>query len=125
MQSFSDETNVVIEYDHCSLAIALQLRSIRSVNEIYVTDGSEAVIPLIKHNIHLNRLDDDGKASITASRLSWGEDTPDGIPNQPDILLAADCVYFEPAFPLLLKSMVEMIGVDSICYFCCKYDILS
>ena len=94
------------------------------MNEIHITDRSKAVISLIKHNIPLNNLDDNSKTIVTASRLSWGETLPDGIPNQPDILLAADCVYFEPAFPLLMKSMEDMIGVDTVCYFCCKCEVL-
>ena len=27
---------------------------------------------------------------------------------QPDLILAADCVYFEPAFPLLVHTLSEL-----------------
>ena len=43
---------------------------------------------------------------------------PPGIPEEPDVILAADCVYFEPAFPLLLETMRELIGQETVCYFC-------
>lgn len=36
----------------------------------------------------------------------------------PDVLIAADCVYFEPAFPLLLETMRTLIGKETVCYFC-------
>lgn len=32
----------------------------------------------------------------------------------------ADCVYFEPAFPLLQKTLSDLIGPDTVCYFCFK-----
>ncbi len=35
-------------------------------------------------------------------------------------MLAADCVYFEPAFPLLLETMKELIGEETVCYLCFK-----
>ena len=38
----------------------------------------------------------------------------------PDILLAADCVYFEPAFPLLQQTLRDLIGPQTTCYFCFK-----
>ena len=34
--------------------------------------------------------------------------------------MAADCVYFEPAFPLLLQTMQTLIGADTVCYACFK-----
>jgi len=36
--------------------------------------------------------------------------------------LAADCVYFEPAFPLLLATLEELLELrqDAVIYFCFK-----
>jgi len=34
-----------------------------------------------------------------------GTPLPASIPTEPDLILAADCVYFEPAFPLLVKTL--------------------
>ena len=45
---------------------------------------------------------------------------PNDIPKPPDIVLAADCVYFEPSFPLLISTMKQLVGLKTICYFCQK-----
>ena len=48
---------------------------------------------------------------------------------RPNIVLAADCVYFEPAFPLLLKTLEDLLSIDDeatpqedrmVIYFCFK-----
>lgn len=38
------------------------------------------------------------------------------------MILAADCVYFEPAFPLLLATLTELLDLcnDAVIYFCFK-----
>lgn len=40
----------------------------------------------------------------------------------PDVILAADCVYFEPAFPLLMKTLSDLLAVNpaATVYFCFK-----
>lgn len=54
----------------------------------------------MKENVKLNEL-----GNVKAAVLDWGEVAlPVGIPPKQDILLLADCVYFEPAFPLLGTS---------------------
>lgn len=44
------------------------------------------------------------------------------IREKPNIILAADCVYFEPAFPLLLATLEELLALcdDTVVYFCFK-----
>jgi len=39
---------------------------------------------------------------------------------KPDVILAADCVYFEPAFPLLMKTLQDLIELcpSATVYFC-------
>lgn len=41
---------------------------------------------------------------------------------KPDIILAADCVYFEPAFPLLLQTLQDLLAVEpsATIFFCFK-----
>lgn len=41
---------------------------------------------------------------------------------KPNVILAADCVYFEPAFPLLLETLTNLLTLepDAIIYFCFK-----
>lgn len=75
------------------------------------------MLPLIQQNIELNEL---STKPVHAALLDWGEtDTIHSFP-QPAIILAADCVYFEPAFPLLLATLEALIGDETVCYFCFK-----
>ncbi|KAI5236509.1 hypothetical protein E4T43_08583 [Aureobasidium subglaciale] len=71
---------------------------------------------LMERNIALNNLQDRVKPSI----YDWGGPIPEGIPKHPDVILAAECVYFEPAFPLLQQTMKDLIGPNTVCYFCFK-----
>jgi hypothetical protein len=71
---------------------------------------------LMKKNITLNDL----SSRVSASIYDWGEPTPSQLPQHPDVILAADCVYFEPAFPLLQHTLKDIIGPNTVCYFCFK-----
>lgn len=81
---------------------------------IEMTD-MDAMLDLMKRNITLNELP---STIINASILDWG--TSYEMNSPPDIVLAADCVYFEPAFPLLLQTMSQIIGPKTTCFFCFK-----
>ena len=97
----------------CSLALALALESNPA---IHLTD-LDFLLPLLRTNIALNPL----RTPCVATHLPWGTSIiPASISKPPDILLAADCVYFEPSFPLLIETMKELIGGDTVCYFCFK-----
>jgi len=91
---------------------------------IYITD-QVPMFALMQKNISLNGLD----GRVVAEVYDWGTPPPSSImrgsggeqqDHHPDIVLAADCVYFEPAFPLLLQTLVDIIGPSTICYFCFK-----
>ncbi|KAL1958077.1 hypothetical protein VTO42DRAFT_5117 [Malbranchea cinnamomea] len=83
---------------------------------MYITDQAP-MIPLIEYNIQLNGLSD---GQVHAALLDWGDlQTLNSFP-RPDIVLAADCVYFEPAFPLLLQTLEELLRGETVCYFCFK-----
>ena len=71
---------------------------------------------LMKQNIVLNDLE----SKVSATIYDWGAPTPSGLPRHPDVILAADCVYFEPAFPLLQETLKDLIGDNTVCYFCFK-----
>ena len=94
------------------LAIAIALGQ-SSNSHIEITDQVQ-LLSLMEYNIKLNKLPPE---LVSASVLDWGEAS---VHKQPDVLLAADCVYFEPAFPLLLVTMKQLIGTNTICYFCFK-----
>ena len=69
--------------------------------ELFITD-QEAMMALMRRNTELNELTDKVKVEL----LNWGEPIPASIAKAPvDIILAADCVYFEPAFPLLEQTL--------------------
>lgn len=44
------------------------------------------------------------------------------VRHKPNVILAADCVYFEPAFPLLLTTLQQLLDLceDALIYFCFK-----
>ncbi|KAL2416108.1 hypothetical protein ABEF91_003943 [Exophiala dermatitidis] len=87
--------------------------------KIWITDQLP-MLALMQKNIELNKL----QAKVGAAIYDWGSPPPaDFLRNgteQPDIVLAADCVYFEPAFPLLLQTLTDLIGPSTTCYFCFK-----
>ncbi|KIW05181.1 hypothetical protein, variant [Verruconis gallopava] len=82
---------------------------------LHITDQIP-MLALMQKNIALNGLQE----NVVASVYDWGTPPPANIPNKPDVVLAADCVYFEPAFPLLQKTMKDLIGDSTVCYFCFK-----
>ncbi|KAI5359992.1 Putative lysine methyltransferase, S-adenosyl-L-methionine-dependent methyltransferase [Septoria linicola] len=82
---------------------------------IHITD-MDAMFALMQQNIELNGLNGKVKAAV----YDWGTATPEGIPQHPHVVLAADCVYFEPAFPLLQQTLQDLIGPSTVCYFCFK-----
>jgi len=52
-----------------------------------------------------------------------GESLPQEILEyKPDTILAADCVYFEPAFPLLMRTLQDLLELcpGATIYFCFK-----
>jgi len=74
------------------------------------------MLALMHQNTSLNNLQDRVKPAV----YDWGAPTPSDVPDSPDVILAADCVYFEPAFPLLQKTLRELVGPRTVCYFCFK-----
>lgn len=49
-----------------------------------------------------------------------GEPLTDYLP-RPDLILAADCVYFEPTFPLLAQTLSDLVVDEKIeVLFCYK-----
>jgi hypothetical protein len=71
----------------------------------------------MQRNIELNNMQE----RVSACVYNWGEARPASIPaSTPDVVIAADCVYFEPAFPLLQQTLRDLIGPTTVCYFCFK-----
>lgn len=93
-----------------SLAIA---KGSNPKSTLHLTD-QVPMLSLMERNTALNDLQGVVKPSV----YDWGEVTPTEIPQHPDVILAADCIYFEPAFPLLQKTLLDLIGENTVCYFC-------
>ena len=73
------------------------------------------MLALMQHNVTLNNLEEE----VTTSVYNWDQDkSPESV--RPDVVVAADCVYFEPACPLLQQSLRDVIGPEPTCYFCFK-----
>ncbi|EJF63020.1 hypothetical protein DICSQDRAFT_83873 [Dichomitus squalens LYAD-421 SS1] len=82
---------------------------------VWITDQAP-LLDIMKRNVALNNLD----GRVTVAEFNWGEPTPAGIP-KPDLILAADCVYFEPAFPLLVQTLTDLVTDPSTeVLFCYK-----
>jgi hypothetical protein len=62
--------------------------------------------------------------SVLTSR-AWSRGEPlsqEVLDFKPDVILAADCVYFEPAFPLLMQTLQDLLALvpSATVYFCFK-----
>jgi hypothetical protein len=75
----------------------------------------------MKANILLN-FPNTPNPPIKVCELDWGTPLSPQLPEKPDVILAADCVYFEPAFPLLVKTLCELcpVGESREVLFCWK-----
>ncbi|KAG8885303.1 hypothetical protein FRB99_004469 [Tulasnella sp. 403] len=69
-------------------------------------------------NVALNQVQE--VASVL--ELNWGEPLSRETAGGLDLVLAADCVYFEPAFPLLVKTLRDLqdANPDAEFLFCYK-----
>ncbi|KAJ0287942.1 hypothetical protein CBS470a_005094 [Colletotrichum nupharicola] len=79
----------------------------------------DEMFELMGRNTKLNGLDGKVKPMI----LNWGEPLSQEVVDfKPNVILAADCVYFEPAFPLLLETLTNLLTLepDATIYFCFK-----
>lgn len=81
---------------------------------VWITDQAP-LLGIMKDNVNVNNL----QSLVTVAELNWGENVPSDIP-RPDMILAADCVYYEPAFPLLVKTLSELSGEKTEILFCYK-----
>ncbi|KOG97134.1 Protein-lysine N-methyltransferase efm6 [Saccharomyces pastorianus] len=84
--------------------------------KVYVTD-IDKLVPLMERNIQLDKV----QYEVLARELWWGEPlSADFSPqegdlqtNNVDLVLAADCVYLEKAFPLLERTLLDLTNCIS------------
>ncbi|KAJ7507453.1 putative methyltransferase-domain-containing protein [Mycena galericulata] len=81
---------------------------------VYLTDQAP-LLNIMRDNVVINKL----SSCCIVTELNWGEPIPADIP-RPDIILAADCVYFEPAFPLLVQTLGDLVDGNTEVLFCYK-----
>ncbi|KAH9843673.1 putative methyltransferase-domain-containing protein [Rhodofomes roseus] len=71
--------------------------------EVWITDQAP-LLSIMRRNVAMNDL----SAHVHVAELNWGSPLPPDI-HRPSVILAADCVYFEPAFPLLVHTLAELV----------------
>ncbi|KAJ6567171.1 putative methyltransferase-domain-containing protein [Mycena vulgaris] len=81
---------------------------------VWLTDQAP-LLSIMRGNVAINKL----SPLCVVAELNWGEPIPADIP-RPDLILAADCVYFEPAFPLLVQTLCDLVSADTEVLFCYK-----
>ncbi|KZT26892.1 hypothetical protein NEOLEDRAFT_1155278 [Neolentinus lepideus HHB14362 ss-1] len=64
------------------------------------------LLEIMKANVVMNDL----ASCVEVAELNWGKPIPDTLPRSPDLIITADCVYFEPAFPLLVETLDELVS---------------
>ena len=99
--------------------VGLALAAESPTNEQILITDQQPMLSLMEKNIQLNKL----SSHVSARVYDWGSKPVPSFPTatrHADIVLAADCVYFEPAFPLLLETLDDLIGPSTTCYFCFK-----
>ncbi|PCH41625.1 hypothetical protein WOLCODRAFT_137503 [Wolfiporia cocos MD-104 SS10] len=79
--------------------------------DVWITDQAP-LLDIMRRNVIMNDLSE----RVRVAELDWGTPIPffSDFPRHPDVILAADCVYFEPAFPLLVQTLAELVPVPSL-----------
>ncbi|KDQ64981.1 hypothetical protein JAAARDRAFT_117033 [Jaapia argillacea MUCL 33604] len=82
---------------------------------VWITDQSPLLENMVR-NVEINDL----SHCVSVAELNWGEPISQELSRPADMILAADCVYSEPAFPLLVKTLDDLVHGDSsevlLCY---------
>ncbi|KAG6899769.1 hypothetical protein C0993_006995 [Termitomyces sp. T159_Od127] len=93
------------------VAAKLQLHKTTPVRaktpSVWITDQAP-LLDIMHRNVKLNDL----CSTVAVAELNWGLPLPSSLPT-PDLVLAADCVYFEPAFPLLVQTLCDLVDVGT------------
>lgn len=81
---------------------------------VWITDQGP-LLNVMRKNVRMNKLE----GQVKVAELNWGSLLPRDLP-RPDLILAADCVYFEPAFPLLVHTLSDLADSRTEVLFCYK-----
>ncbi|AET38818.1 putative protein-lysine N-methyltransferase Ecym_3328 [Eremothecium cymbalariae DBVPG len=80
--------------------------------DVYITD-IDTLCPLMARNVRMNNLE----GRVHPRELFWGDELPAEFRNKDspvDLILAADCVYLEKAFPLLEMKLLELTANQEV-----------
>ncbi|KAF9076505.1 putative methyltransferase-domain-containing protein [Rhodocollybia butyracea] len=83
-------------------------------NKVWITD-QKPLLNIMQQNLSMNSLE----RNCSVAELDWGTSIPHMI-SPPDLILAADCVYFEPAFALLVQTLDALATKETDILFCYK-----
>ena len=118
-QQISLHDKHIIEIGAGGGLVGLALAAGGLANQPLLLTDQKPMLALMQKNIQLNQLE----TCVSVQVYDWGTKPAPAFPTHtghPDVVLAADCVYFEPAFPLLLQTLGDLIGPMTTCYFCFK-----
>ncbi|EDV92100.1 protein-lysine N-methyltransferase EEF2KMT [Drosophila grimshawi] len=90
------------------LGILLKQKSLQlPVQQVLITDGSEACVQLMRDNIAFNFPESDDVGKPQCAQLRWNQisEFPWTEYPSPDLLLAADVIYDDTQFSALLKAL--------------------
>ena len=86
---------------------------------IDLTDGLDVLVPMLQQNVSLNfPPEESSDISINSHQFFWGEPSNLTLPLEPDVVLAADCCYLEQSFRPLLITLTDLMGPDTVLWFC-------
>lgn len=110
----------VVELGSGTGLVGIVAGMLESTAEVWVSDQA-VLLDLMQANVDLN-LHPMGQNNVHVAEYNWGEAAPPSIPIEDiDLVLAADCVYFEPAFPLLVTTLCDLSSSKEVeILFCWK-----
>ncbi|KAJ9103941.1 hypothetical protein QFC21_002404 [Naganishia friedmannii] len=96
------KNKTVLELGSGTGLVGLAVGLLEPSAKVYITD-QKVLLDLMQRNVdsnfyqHIGLEANDGTSAcpVQVAELDWGGELPSGIPHEPDLILAADCVYFE------------------------------
>ncbi|WFC98392.1 Protein-lysine N-methyltransferase efm6 [Malassezia yamatoensis] len=95
----------IVELGSGTGLIGFLVAKIGAGTRTWITD-QVPMLPLMEENAELNKRSMLDPCYI--AELNWGKPIPNEVPQKPDVLLLADCVYREEAFQPLVDTMYEL-----------------
>ncbi|SMN22207.1 similar to Saccharomyces cerevisiae YNL024C Putative protein of unknown function with seven beta-strand methyltransferase motif [Maudiozyma saulgeensis] len=88
------------------VSLLAQQHNLSTDTHVSITDIG-GLVPLMQRNIDANKV----SGNTNATELMWGEPLAKEY-RDVDLVLAADCVYLEAAFPLLERTLLELTNQE-------------